>query len=447
VSRAKKPPRQQPASVSSRSTAACALARVFEHGQSLDKALSLVLPRLDQPRDRALCQQLCYGVLRWHLRLEALSKLLLKKPLKKKEHEVRCLIMIGLYQLVYMRTATHASVAETVNAARALKKDWAAGLINALLRRFQRETDALSAQADQSLQAKTAHPEWLLKRFQQDWPDDWQAITDANNQQAPMTLRVNSLQSDVANYRTLLADKDIAAQPCAHTEYGLTLDTPQAVTALPGFGQGLCSVQDGAAQMAAELLQPQPGQIILDACAAPGGKSCALLEREPAIAQLTALDNDGERMQRIQDNLERLMLGAELQQGSALEPDAWWDGKPFDQILLDAPCSGSGVIRRHPDIKLLRRDQDIAPLSQQQTAMLAAMWPLLRPGGRLLYSTCSVLRQENEKPVAALLEKNPDAQEIVLDSSWGVACTHGRQILPGSDGKDGFYYALIQKQT
>ncbi|MBS1220666.1 MAG: rsmB [Proteobacteria bacterium] len=426
-----------------RAIAAQALGQVLSEGRSLAAVLPSALVRT-APRDRGLLRELCYGVCRWQPELQRLLDGLLDRPLDPRETVVRALLLIGIYQLHHLRIPDHAAVAETVAAARQLRKSWAAGLTNAVLRSFPRRRMELLAQVEADAEARTAHPRWLLEWLQRDWPDDWPAIVAANNARPPFTLRVNRLQGSRDVYRARLAAAGKNAEPVAAAATALALAEPVEPAALPGFAEGWASVQDAAAQLAAPLLGVEAGMRVLDACAAPGGKTAHLLECAPDL-DLTALDQDVERLEKIQDNLHRLRLHAHLVPGDATQPAAWWDGVPYDRILLDAPCSATGVIRRHPDIKLLRRETDIAALADRQQAMLAALWSLLRPGGRLLYATCSVLRQENEQVVAAFLAARPEAREQPILADWGCAVAHGRQILPGEAGMDGFYYAALVK--
>lgn len=428
-----------------RAVAAVALGQVLGAGCSLTVALPAALERT-APRDRGLLRELCYGVCRWQPELQYLLDAVLKRPLVSQEAVLRALLLTGLYQLHRLRIPPHAAVAETVAAARQLGKAWAAGLSNAVLRTFLRRRVELLARVESDPCARTAHPPWLLARLQRDWPDDWLAIIAANNAHPPMTLRVNQQHGDRATYQTHLTAAGHAATPAVLAPAALTLRRPLDPTTLPGFAAGWASVQDAAGQLAAPLLAAEPGMRVLDACAAPGGKTGHWLELAPDL-RLTALDVDAERLTRVQDTLRRLGLTAQLVAGDAARPAAWWDGQLYDRILLDAPCSATGVIRRHPDIKLLRREADIAALAAQQRALLTALWPLLRPGGRLLYATCSVLRQENEQVATAFLAAQPDATELALPAVWGRAQLRGRQILPGEAGMDGFYYALIEKQA
>ena len=428
-----------------RALAARTLAAVLGEGQSLASVLPPALARTP-PRDRGLLQELCYGVCRWQPQLQALLDLLLQRPLAPGEHTVRALLLVGLYQLWHLRMPEHAAVAETVAAAHTLQRPWAVGLSNALLRNALRRRAELTAALATREDAQTAHPRWLLQCLRQDWPDDWPDLVAANNARPPFTLRINTRQHSRADYQALLAASGHRAAPVAGVDSALILDEPVEPLTLPGFATGAVSVQDAAAQLAAPLLAAEPGQRVLDACAAPGGKTGHLLERVSDL-RLTALDQDPARLERVRASLQRLGLSATLLAGDARAPAGWWDGQPYERILLDAPCSASGVIRRHPDIKLLRRATDIAALAAQQGELLAALWPLLRPGGRLLYATCSVLRQENQAVIAAFLAAHADAREAPIVADWGRALHHGRQILPGTAGMDGFYYAVLVRQA
>jgi 16S rRNA (cytosine967-C5)-methyltransferase len=412
-------------------------------GRSLNEVLAPAQARA-QERDRALLQELCYGVSRWYFRLRAISGQLLERPLKKRDRDVELLILLGLYQLLYLRIPAHAAVAETVETARAMGKSWAAGLVNGVLRRFQREQEQLLAAVDREPVALFAHPDWLLKEIQRAWPDRWQQILQAANTRPVMSLRVNLGRIPRQDYFKLLQSAAIAARPIENVSSGVMLDRPLDVTGLPGFSEGLVSVQDGGAQLAAGLLDLQPGQRVLDACAAPGGKSCHILEREPAVA-LTAIDLDAVRLQRVRENLQRLDLSAEVCEGDASAPAGEWAEAVYDRILLDVPCSATGVIRRHPDIKLLRRAEDIPALAELQSRILSKVWNLLKPGGILLYATCSLLPQENEQQIERFLAGRNDVRERPIEGAWGHGCERGRQTLPGEGSMDGFYYAVLEK--
>lgn len=430
--------------IDARTVAVRVLTQVFGARRSLNDALTTALSALSRPTDRALAQELCYGVLRCHPRLEKIARRLLRHPLKRRDADVLSLIMIGLYQLAYLRVPAYAAIDATVDAARALGKPWAAGLTNAVLRSFQRDAARLLAEADTDVEAHHALPAWLLENIKADWPDDWRAIAQASAAHPPMSLRVNTRRLTRADYWQRLRDVGLGAREALYTAAGLVLGAPLEVERLPGFSDGLVSVQDAAAQLAAPLLKLAPGQRVLDACAAPGGKTCHILETEPGV-RLLALDVDRERLARVQDNLQRLALHADLIAADAAQPHGWWDGTPFDRILLDAPCSAVGVLRRHPDIKVLRGVRDVETLAAGQRRLLDALWPLLASGGMLLYATCSILAQENARQIAGFLAGHDDARERPIDAAWGHPCACGRQILPGEDGMDGFYYACLTK--
>jgi 16S rRNA (cytosine967-C5)-methyltransferase len=430
-----------------RRAAVTVLVEVFGAGRSLSATLPPVVRKVEDPRERALVQDLCYGVLRWWPRLEAVAAVLMRKPLKERDTDVHCIILAALYQLLYTRIPPHAAVDEAVNLAAALGKPWARQVINAVLRRFQRERAETLERADRDEAAALAHPRWMLDRLQVAWPDDWRRIALTGNERPPMHLRVNRRRCGRDEYLRELAAVGIAAAAHPHGAEALVLEHAFDVDCLPGFAAGRVSVQDAAAQLAAGLLAARPGERVLDVCAAPGGKTAHILELQPGLESLLALDRDAVRLQRVQENLDRLGLAATLMCADAGTPEDWWDGIPFDRILLDAPCSGTGVIRRHPDIKRLRREADITPLVAQQERLLEAAWSVLKPGGMLLYSTCSIIPGENDGQIARFLARHPDAAARRLEAQWGRALSAGWQILPGEDGMDGFYYACLDKLT
>lgn len=427
-----------------RLAAARALTAVISGKASLGGSLP---PQLDkvEPRDRALTQDLAFGAARWQPRLQLLADKLLQKPFKAADADVEALLLIGLYQLLHTRIPAHAAIAETVASAASLKKPWAKGLLNAVLRRAQRESDALLAELDRDPVLHTAHPRWLQKALKAWWPEQWQAICDANNQHPPLILRVNRSRIRRDDYLHLLAESGIAAEACHYSPDGIRLLEACDVTALPDFADGQVSVQDEAAQLAADLLQLAPGQRVLDACAAPGGKTCHMLEAQPQLAEVVAVDLEAKRLQRVRENLDRLGLDATLIAADGRDLEQWWDGKPFQRILLDAPCSATGVIRRHPDIKLTRKADDIPALATLQGELLDALWQTLEVGGILLYATCSVLPPENSDTIAAFLARTPGARELDVVTEAGLKPAHGRQLLPQKDGHDGFYYAKLIK--
>ncbi|MCK4864356.1 MAG: 16S rRNA (cytosine(967)-C(5))-methyltransferase RsmB [Gammaproteobacteria bacterium] len=428
------------------------LLQVTQHGRNLPDAIAKYADNIEE-NDRPLIQAMSYGVIRLLPRLEYIADQLINKPLKTKDYDVVLLILSGLYQLIEMRIPDHAAVSETVKVTKALKKHWAKNFVNAVLRNYQRQAEALTKQIKNNEVAEFAHPQWWLNIIKKNWLDEkrWQQILQANNQNPPMTLRINTTHIKREDYLKLLEQNEIPANTAKYSPDAIYLKKPVPVHLLPLFEEGKVSVQDEAAQLAAILLDPQKGDRILDACAAPGGKTIHLLEKENDI-DLLAIDIEESRLEKVQENLDRTQLKAQLLAANAFDPDSWWDKKPFDRILLDAPCSASGVIRRHPDIKLLRQQDDIAKLVHDQEQILNALWPLLKSGGMLLYATCSVLAEENTLQIQHFLQQHTDAELQPINSDWGQQQIAGKQILPGEDGEsgkngmDGFFYALIQKQ-
>jgi len=410
-------------------------------GRSLDVALAQQQHKLSD-KDRALMQALAYGVVREHRLLLALLQPLLKRA---PQPLLQALLLVGVYQLRAMRIPAHAAVHATVAAAPTLKLGRARGMINAVLRRYQREYKRLEQALPVSPAVRTSHPDWLVERLGQDWPQQSAALLAANNEPAPMHLRVNRRRTSRSAYLQTLAAAGIDAEPAAHAPDGLTLAQPQPAATLPGFAAGAVSIQDAAAQRAVDLLALADGQRVLDACAAPGNKTAHMLER--AEIDLLALDVAPARLQTLQANLARLQLQATVRTGDATRPAEWWDGQPFARILLDAPCSGTGVIRRHPDIKWLRRSGDIQAAVRRQRLLLDALWPLLAPDGLLVYATCSLLRAEGAAVVQDFLAATPAVAQAPISAAWGEAEAVGRRIAPGADGCDGFYYACIRRRA
>lgn len=436
-----------------RARAAEAVDAVVNQGRSLDTALAQAEAGIN-PSERGLARALCYGTLRFHWRLRSQVSALLDRPLKAKDSVIESLIAVGIYQLTDTRIPDHAAVSMTVEASRVLRRPKYASLINAVLRNFVRKNLQAAEPVDD--EARYSHPAWLLERLRCDWPDHWLEIVEAGNRQAPMWLRVNINRQSQAGYIKELiesgqsADDAASHQVIAGFDQAVKLASPRPVSDLPGFSDGQVSVQDAAAQLAAPWLLRGGGKRILDACAAPGGKTGQLLELAGPNADLTAIDLDEDRLDKVRENLARLGLSATVLAADASTPDEWWDGAQFDRILLDAPCSGSGVIRRHPDIKLLRRAGDIATLAGSQLALLQALWPLLEANGRLLYVTCSVLEEENDAVVREFLKTQADARENdalpnnnIRDLMQRKTC--GYQILPGNQDVDGFYYACLER--
>ncbi len=423
-----------------RALAARVVVEVAVRGLALDAAIAGVLDAAAVAgRDRAMVQELSFGVLRWYGRLQGYLKALLRRPLKDKDRDIGALLLIGLYQLEHLRIPAHAAVSETVAACGELSKPWAKGLVNGVLRSYQRRAGELANGLDEA--ARVSHPQWLLEAIRTEWPREWRDIVVANNERPPMTLRVNLRHQDRQEYLERLARAGVTAGVHRDSATAVVLAQPVPVHSLPGFDAGRASVQDVAAQWAAPLMDLAPGQRVLDACAAPGGKTAHMLELEPALAEVLALDISAERCTRIRENLTRLGLRAEVLTADAADTDAWWDGVPFDRILLDAPCSGSGVIRRHPDIKLLRRRSDMTGLAERQHRLLARLFPLLKAGGRMLYATCSIFAGENDARLLDLFRERSDAMPLPIEVPGATATRAGVQLLPGVRDGDGFYYA------
>jgi 16S rRNA (cytosine967-C5)-methyltransferase len=438
-----------PTSASIRASAARTVAEVADRGRSLDDLLAA--DREPGP-SRGLKRALCYGAVRWHYRLLAVLRQLSSRPPEKLDPGLRALLEVGLFQLLSDEFAPHAAVAETVNAARELGHPQAAGFVNAVLRRFQRERATLLARVDADLAVRTSHPAWLVEMLERDRPGAVTGILEANNEHPPLWLRVNRMRADLGSCTAEFEAEGLSVRRHGFAPDALAVEPPVEVGRLPGFTEGRVSVQDAAAQLAVELLQPEAGQRILDACAAPGGKTCHVLERVRGGADVIAVDLSAARLERVRQNLERLGLSARLAVGDVLEPAAWWDGRAYERILLDVPCSATGVIRRHPDIKLLRRAADIPRLAERQAAMLRSGWALLAPGGLLLYASCSVLAAENEDVVGRFLAERPDADDLTggFTGAWPgrpPGAGPGYQLLPGEAGTDGFYYACLRKRA
>ncbi|MDM3518655.1 16S rRNA (cytosine(967)-C(5))-methyltransferase RsmB [Citrobacter sp. Ca225] len=422
-----------------RSMAAQAVEQVVEQGHSL----SNVLPPLQQKvsdKDKALLQELCFGVLRTLSQLDWLINKLMSRPMTGKQRTVHYLIMVGFYQLLHTRIPPHAALAETVEGAVAIKRPQLKGLINGVLRQFQRQQEVLLAEFASS-DARFLHPGWLLKLLQKAYPTQWEAIIDANNQRPPMWLRVNRIHHTRDSWLALL--ENAGMKGFTHPDYpdAIRLETAAPVHTLPGFDEGWVTVQDASAQGCVAFLAPQNGEHILDLCAAPGGKTTHILEAAPE-ANVLAVDVDEQRLSRVYDNLKRLRMKATVKQGDGRFPAQWCGEQQFDRILLDAPCSATGVIRRHPDIKWLRRDRDITELAKLQAEILDAVWPHLKSGGTLVYATCSVLPEENSQQVHAFLQRTTDA----MLSETGTPEMPGLQNLPGAEDGDGFFYAKLIKK-
>lgn len=422
----------------SRAKSATIISGLLNHQGSLAALNDLV--RNEDESQHAWIRALCYGVCRWWWAYEPLLREWLDKPLKPKDQDIKALLMIGVHQLYHMNKPPHAVINETVQATYTLNKSWASKLVNAVLRRLDREHSYVA----NIIESHSAHPGWIEKRLKKAYGDQAASIFLANNQHPPMTLRVNQQCISRTDYLKQLAGEGIDARPGTVTTDSIYLERAVAVSDLPNFQQGWVSVQDESPQITPSLMKLAKGLHVLDACSAPGGKTGHLLECEPSLS-VVALDVSERRLARVGNNLARLKVSAELKAADAQQPSTWWDGKPFDRILLDTPCSALGILRRQPDVKLLRRALDMPALVATQYALLNALWPLLAPGGRLVYATCSVLPEENSQVIAAFINDTADAEHSVINASWGHAQEFGRQILPAEGEGDGFYYACLDK--
>lgn len=424
-------------SLSERQQALHCLKRVFQQKTPLSHVLK-------EASVSPLTKALCFGVCRQYVRLSLLADQLMQQ--RPKNLEIWLCILMGLYELYDLHTPDYAAVQETVALLNHPKVNWAKRLVNAILRRYCREREALQTMLAQNPAFIHGHPAWLVDRIQHAWPQHWQAILQANDQHPPMTIRVNGNTHTPQTYLNLLHEAGITAHLHPYASQGLVLAHPVDVSSLPGFAEGQCSVQDAAAQLTALLMPPQPDLLILDACCAPGGKLGHLLEHMPTSTTLVGVEIDEKRLLRVKENLHRLNQTAHLIIGDATQPDTWWDGRLFDRILLDAPCSALGVIRRHPDIKHLRTSEEVTAIVRLQAQLLTRLWPLLAPQGQLIYATCSILPEENELQVAAFVKQTPFCTALKPDVSWGHWTGHGLQLLPGEADMDGFFYSVLKKR-
>lgn len=418
---------------------------VIDKGRSLADELPQQIAKVDN-KDKGLLQELCYGVLRHLPELEHNVRQFIKKPLTGKQRVGHFLLLVGVYQIKYTRIPDHAAFNETVSACKPLKCEHLKGVVNGILRNFQRHQtneDGNDTSKELPLPVAFNHPSWFIKKVQAAYPDKWQSILNANMQRPPMWLRVNQQHNQLEHYLTLLNQVDIEYTLIDKLSSAICLKTAVDVNKLPGFSEGWVSIQDGAAQQAARLLDCQPDDNVLDCCAAPGGKTCHILELTPDIEAMTAIDVEAPRLERVKENLQRLNLKAKVIAADAASTETWWDGKLYDRILLDAPCSGTGVIRRHPDIKWLRKKDDISVLTQLQQSILKSIWSLLKPGGTLLYATCSILPEENSEQIQQFISENSDAELMKMPETLN---TIGWQILPDHHDMDGFYYAKLLKK-
>ncbi len=424
--------------------------QLLQHGLSLNDLLEQQLKLLASDRDRGFCSELCYGFCRYYFVLQAELQKRIKKPLKARDLDVQVILLLGLYQIRFMRVEDYAAVNESVLLLKKRQKIWAKGLVNAVLRSFIRDQAGAMTSAEKSdlsaSEHEQAYPDWMRQKIRQDWGEHAASIFAAGNQRAPMVLRVDLTKVSRTDYQLQLQNQGLAATEHPLVESALILQHPVAVELLPGFTAGEASVQDASAQLAAGLLSCEAGMRVLDACAAPGGKTLHILQQTPEL-HLLALDKDQTRLHRVAENLQRAAVQAELICADAAEPAEWFEGALFDRILLDAPCSASGIMRRHPDIRLLRKASDIGGLVEQQKRLLSAMWALLKPGGRLLYSTCSLFKDESEGQIQVFVNAQDNCVELPLNTvQWGLSRPVGRQILPGAAEMDGFYYAVLEKR-
>jgi 16S rRNA (cytosine967-C5)-methyltransferase len=435
----------------SRAAAAHVVQAVIDGGRSLEEALAQGKLKLPS-RAHAELQAWSYGTLRWWPRIERQLSALSARPLAELDRLPLALLGVALFQIQHSPIPVHAIVDESVAATRLVGAARASGFVNAVLRRYLRERAAIDSKVLKAPVGRFAHPRWLIERLRDDWPEDYERMLEAGNEHPPMWLRVNERRQDVDRYQKSLTEAGLASERSEFIASALRLTAAIPVDEIPGFTDGAVSVQDAGAQLAAFLLEARPGQRVLDACAAPGGKTCHIAEHTDGLAELVAIDNDDSRAAMIRENLGRLGLGATVAVADAARPADWWDGRGFDRILLDVPCSATGVIRRHPDIKVLRRRSDIAAFATLQAALLKALWPLLVPGGRLVYASCSMLRAENSEVVGEFLARHADARGVRPDAAPpGLGRSRkgepGLYLIVGDAAMDGFYYACLEKTT
>ncbi len=429
-----------------RSLSALICDQVINHGVSLGEAIDHTLAGKEiQPQDRGFIQTLSFGLLRWYWQLDVELKPLLNKPIKSKERLIKYVLLLGLFQLRHLKTPAHAAVSDTVKCCQQLGKPWAKNLVNACLRNYLRglESQSPKKQFDQHY----SHPEWMIDAITKSWPNHAKNIFTSNNKQAPLCLRVNQKKISREHYLALLQQNNIEAKQDPHSEIGIRVTNSLPVHVLPHFNEGWTSVQDTASQIIAQLLPITTGQRVLDACAAPGGKTGLLMENSPSDIEMHAIDIGGSRNKKMLDTFTRLKLDANVIAGDASQPEQWWDQKPYDRILVDAPCSGLGVIRRHPDIKHLRHASDIQELQKTQAAILDACWNLLTENGLLLYTTCSILPEENEQQIEAFIRRTTHVKIEKIQHPTAIPLSLGMQSLPGTSDMDGFYYCLLRKQA
>lgn len=431
--------------MSSRLIATQIIEQVFESKATLTHALRNNESFKQAGNDKALIQEICYGTFRWYIQLEYILNLLLEKRIKKKDSRLKYLMIVGLYQLRFMRIPPHAVVSETVNTCKKIKMEWAKSLVNAILRRYIRETELFNPDIDNDDGLRTSHPKWIVDQLRRDWPEEWKSILDANNQHPPMYLRVNEQRQSREQYLIKMEQTGIGGQFTPYSKQGILLEKPIDVDQLPGFNKGEVSVQELAAQLSVELLDLKPEHTVLDACAAPGGKSSHILETQAKIKSLTVIEKDPNRAKRLSETLNRLGLHAITKVSDINDIEHWWDKEPYDRILLDAPCSATGVIRRHPDIKILRTPEEVNFINTLQMQLLETLWQTLKPKGLLVYITCSIFKQENSELIKQFIDNNNDCVLNPIDAEWGKDTGYGKQILTGQNNMDGFFYSCLEK--
>jgi len=444
--------------ISARLQALWWLVAVSKDGRSVNDLLANRKDYLVADAEVAFAKQLLFGSLRFFHQIKAILDQLLEKPLKQKDVDILAILILGIYQLRYLSVPDHAALSQSVELTRKINKSWGSGLVNGVLRNYQRQENVIDEKLAKAKTYQYSHPNWIINQLESDWPTKAAAILNANNQRAPMTLRVNQQKISLEKYQQMLAQEGLHSVTHALASDALVLDSPCDVYKLPGFEQGLVTIQDAAAQLAVELLDLQQDQRVLDGCAAPGGKTTHILQRAKNI-DLTSVELSNNRMAKIEQTLQRLGMQTNLVCADILDLECWWDGEPFDRILIDVPCSASGVIRRNPDIKIHRKKQDLASLVSLQAEILNSCWGLLKPGGRLVYATCSVFKAENEQQIkqflldqAAQIVDFTEPFHSVLQEIQAVTADNmdpapvGYQIFPGDENMDGFYLCGLQKK-
>lgn len=432
-------------SKNTRIAAADTVRKIVDHKKQLNRVLAHVRTTFDS-KDQQLISEIVHGVVRWYWQLDAIAAALLKKPMQAKDRNVYFLLLVGLYQLKYMRIPPYACVSETVNAVSAMNKPWAKGLVNAVLRTYIRNSDRASVDKS-NMTGRYSHPQWMIDLIRCEWPQHWVEILQANNTRPQMTLRVNLKKCAVEQYLSKLAECGIEAHADETSEVGIRLTKRIRVSKLPDFDQGEVSVQNTASQLVSPLMDIQPGHRVLDACSAPGGKLMHMMEVQPEISDIVAIDVDQSRCLDIRENLKRCRQNAIVLCEDATHPEDWWDGIPFDRILVDVPCSALGIVNKHPDIKHHRSLQDLEGFAKQQQDLLEALLPLVKKGGKLVYTTCTIIASENQTQIAQAVKRHCEFKLEELSSRYGLPTGCGRQRLQGIHDSDGFFYSSLIRDT